>query len=195
MAVEEVYQDNIEVTCIEDQRTIMLTGEIDEAKAQQFIAHLLMLAKQNPLEPITIFISTYGGDVHEMNAIYAAMRFIKCPIHTIGIGKVMSAGVLILASGDKRSLAENTVVMMHQVNAELYGTVSDLSNEVRISKAMQDNMYKLYSKHTGMSVKQLEVDLKSDKYLTAQEAVEYGVADEILNHYPAATKIKKRRRK
>jgi ATP-dependent Clp protease protease subunit len=195
MADTEEYTDDIEVTCIEEQRIIMLTGEIDERKAQQFIKYLVLLSAQSPTEHITIYISTYGGDMYEMNAMYDAMRLVKCPLHTIGIGKVMSAGVLLLAAGDRRSIAENTSIMMHQVNTEVYGTVSDLSIEVKHTKALQDTMYKLYSKYTGKPVKQLEMDLKSDKYLTAQEALEYGIVDEILSSTTPLTKIRKRRRK
>jgi ATP-dependent Clp protease protease subunit len=195
MADLEEYTDDIEVTCIEEQRIIMLTGEIDERKAQQFIKHLVLLSAHSPTEPITIYISTYGGDMYEMNAMYDAMRMAGCPLHTIGIGKVMSAGVLLLAAGDRRSVAENTSIMMHQVNTEVYGTVSDLSIEVKHTKALQDSMYKLYSKYTGKPIKQLETDLKSDKYLTAQEAIDYGLADQILSTASLSVKFKKRRRK
>lgn len=195
MTEVEDYVDDIEVTCIEEQRIIMLTGEIDERKAQQFIRYLVLLSALSPTECITIYISTYGGDMYEMNAMYDAMRLVKCPIHTIGIGKVMSAGVLLLAAGDRRSIAEHTSVMMHQVNTELHGTVTDLSIEVKHTKALQDTMYKLYSKYTGKPIKQLEMDLKSDKYLTAQEAIEYGLADEIMSSSTPVVKIRKRRRK
>ena len=195
MADDDDYVDDIEVTCIEDQRIIMLTGEIDERKAQQFIRYLVLLSSQNPAEHITIYISTYGGDMYEMNAMYDAMCLAKCPIHTIGIGKVMSAGVLLLAAGDRRSIAEHTSIMMHQVNTEVYGTVTDLSIEVKHTKALQDTMYKLYSKYTGKPIKQLETDLKSDNYLTAQEALDYGLVDEIMSSTTQLTKIKKRRRR
>lgn len=195
MADEEDYVDEIEVTCIEDQRVIMLTGEIDERKAQKFIKYLVLLSSQSQVEHITIYISTYGGDMYEMNSMYDVMRLVKCPVHTIGIGKVMSAGVLLLAAGDRRSVAEHTSIMMHQVNTEVYGTVTDLSIEVKHTKALQDTMYKLYSKYTGKSIKQLEADLKSDKYLTAQEALDYGIADEILSSTTPLPKIRKRRRR
>jgi ATP-dependent Clp protease protease subunit len=195
MADEEDVVDEIEVICIEEQRIIMLTGEIDERKTQQFLKSLMLLSQQDPVKHITVYISTYGGDMYEMNAMYDSMRLVKCPIHTIGIGKVMSAGVLLLAAGDRRSLTENTSVMMHQVSAEVYGTVNDVSIEVKHTKALQDSMYKLYSKYTGRPIKQLEQDLKSDKYLTAQEALDYGIVDEILSYAAPLAKIRKRRRK
>jgi ATP-dependent Clp protease protease subunit len=195
MSDEEGLIDEINVICLEEQRIIMLTGEIDEKKAQQFMRFLVLLSNKDPVSHITIYISTYGGDMYEMNAMYDAMRLAKCPIHTIGIGKVMSAGVLLLAAGDRRSITENTSTMMHQVNTELHGTVSDLSIEVKHTKALQDAMYRLYSKYTGRSIKQIEIDLKSDKYLTAQEVVDYGIVDEILQTTTVSQKIKKKRRK
>lgn len=195
MADEEDITDEIEVVCIEEQRIIMLTGEIDERKTQQLLKALMLLSQQDPVRHITIYISTYGGDMYEMNAMYDSMRLVKCPIHTIGIGKVMSAGVLLLAAGDRRSLTENTSVMMHQVSSEVYGTVNDVSIEFKHTKALQDSMYKLYSKYTGRPIKQLEQDLKSDKYLTAQEALDYGIVDEILSYAAPLPKIRKRRRR
>ena len=195
MAEEEEYVDDIDVTCIEEQRIIILSGEIDERKTQQFIKYLTLLSAQDPAEHITIYISTYGGDMYEMNAMYDTMRLVRCPIHTIGIGKVMSAGVLLLAAGDKRSVTQNTSIMMHQVSVEAHGTLSDLSVEVKYTKHMQDTMYKLYSKYTGRPIKQLETDLKSDKYLSASEAVEYGIVDEILTSISQVQSIKKRKGK
>ncbi len=194
MSDEDIVED-IEVVCIPDQRIIMLTGEIDERKSQKFITHLMFLSSIDPAAPITIYLSTYGGDIYEMNAMHDAMRLLKCPIHTVAIGKVMSAGVLILAAGDRRSITENTAIMMHQVSLEAYGTVTDLASEVKYTKTMQDTMYKLYAKYTGKSIKQLEIDLKSDKYLTAQEALDYGIVDDILTPDNGAEKVKKRRRK
>ncbi len=194
MSDEDIVED-IEVVCIPDQRIIMLTGEIDERKSQKFITHLMFLSSIDPAAQITVYLSTYGGDIYEMNAMHDAMRLLKCPIHTIAIGKVMSAGVLILAAGDRRSITENTAIMMHQVSLEAYGTVTDLASEVKYTKTMQDTMYKLYAKYTGKSIKQLEIDLKSDKYLTAQEALDYGIVDDILSADNGAEKIKKRRRK
>lgn len=195
MPDESEYEDELEVFCIEDQRIIMLTGEINEDKSRQLLRYLLLLATLDPMKHITIYLSTYGGDIYEMNAMYDAMRLVKCPIHTIGIGKVMSAGVLVLAAGDRRSVTENTSIMMHQVSTEIYGSVTDLSIEVKHTKALQDSMYKLYSKYTGKPIKQLETDLKSDKYLTAQEALEYGLVDEVISSSTMVPKIRKRRRK
>jgi len=195
VADEEDVGDGIEVLCMDDQRTIVLTGEIDERKSQQFLRYLATLSAQSQSEHITIYISTYGGDIYEMNAMHDAMRLNPCPIHTIGIGKVMSAGVLLLAAGDRRSLTENTSVMMHQIDIDASGSVTYLSVEVSHSKTLQDAMYRLYSRYTGQSVKQIEADLKSDKYFTASEALEYGIVDELLSSAIPVTKIRKRRRK
>lgn len=194
--MSDEYADSIEVECLEDQRIIILSGELDEAKSSAIRKYLLLLDNLDNTKVITMHISTYGGDVYEMNAVYDTMQLCRSPIHTVGVGKVMSAGVLILACGDHRSLTENTIVMMHQVSTSgAQGTVADLTNEVKYTKIQQGAMYKLYAKYTGQSIKQLETDLRTDKYLTAPEALEYGIVDDILKGNTKVPAVRKRRRR
>ena len=190
---EEDEEESPEVACLEEQRIIILNGEINEKTSQKFLQYLLSLASQDPTKEITVYLSTYGGDAYDMMAMHDMIQIIQCPINTVAIGKVMSAGVLILAAGKKRTATPNTIIMMHQVSTEVGGSVKDLSIEISHVKALQEVMYKLYSKYTGKALKTIEYDLTHDKYLTATEAVEYGLIDEIVPSPGAKTKKSKKR--
>ena len=122
-----------------EQRSIMFVGEINEEKAGDLISALLVLAQEKPtkgkeLSDIKLYISTYGGSAHEMFGIYDVMNYCKqfCDIETIGVGKVMSAGTLILAAGSKgkRRLGRNCQIMIHSVNGGSIGELHSLQNEM-----------------------------------------------------------------
>ncbi len=183
----------LEVVCLEEQRIILMTGEINEVKSHQFLRSLLTLSAQDPVKEITLYLSTYGGDTYEMLGMHDMMKMVKCPIHTIAVGKVMSAGVLLLAAGTRRSAAPNTIIMLHQVSTGMSGNVQDLSIEVSHVQALQGAMYKLYSQYTGTPIKTIEHDLSHDRYFTTEEALKYGLIDEIIVlPLPKAKKARRR---
>ena len=171
-------------------RTVGLIGDVDEEKSGDLMMGLLLLTelsgKEAPYDPITMYISTYGGSADEMFGIYDIMCKIKkqCEIHTIGIGKVMSAGTLVLAAGTKgkRKIGKNCRVMIHSVNAGQAGDLHNIENEVKAVKHMQDLYINVMSSETHMTKRQIQklIDRKINVYLTAEEAIEYGIADEIL---------------
>lgn len=161
-------------------RRILLSGAIDEVKAHDFREAILDLYAEDPHKEITIYIDTYGGSSYAMFAMYDVMKMVSCPITTIGTGKVMSGGVLILAAGDKRFLTSNAMVMLHQVSTTISGEVSRLHKETSHVAELQSRMYYLLAKHTGQTTEQLSKDLAEDKYMNAKEAIEYGVADSFL---------------
>ena len=179
-----------EISSQKEIRTIGLLGDLDEEKAGDLIMGLLLLSelsgKEAPYDPITMYISTYGGSADEMFGIYDIMSKLKkqCEIHTIGIGKVMSAGTLILAAGTKgkRKIGKNCRVMIHAVNAGQSGDLHNIENEVKAVKHMQDLYINAMCNETHMTKQQIQklIDRKINVYLTAQEAIEYGIADEIL---------------
>jgi len=171
-------------------RTLGLLGDVDEERAADLMMGLLLLTdlsgKEPPYDPITMYISTYGGSADEMFGIYDIMGKIKtqCEIHTIGVGKVMSAGTLILASGTKgkRLIGKNCRVMIHSVNAGSSGDLHNIENEIKAVKQMQDLYINAMCNETQMTKRQIQklIDRKINVYLTAEEAIEYGIADEIL---------------
>lgn len=178
-----------------DLRTMMLYGEVEEEKIQELIVGLIMftegatpksLDEDGNLNPIKFYISTYGGAADDMFALYDVLNIAKrsCEIHTIGIGKVMSAGVLLLASGTKgkRFIGKHCRVMIHTVQAAAGGQMHNLENEMKAIKNLQDEYMNALVAETHLTKRQLTkiLDRKVNVYLSAEEAIEYGIADEIL---------------
>ena len=174
-----------------EQRSIMLVGEIDEEKSADLISALLVLSQQKEkgkdrADDIKIYVSTYGGSADEMFSIYDVMNYCKqfCDIETIGLGKVMSAGTLILASGTKgkRILGKHCRVMIHSVNGGSMGELHNLENEMQQMKGLQDNYIQCLSTETSMTKRQIQslINRKVNVYLSASEAIEKGLADEVL---------------
>ena len=178
-----------------DLRTMMLYGEVEEEKIQELIVALIMLTEgaepkafneDGSLKPIKFFISTYGGGADDMFALYDVMNVAKraCDITTIGIGKVMSAGVLLLASGTKgkRLISQHCRIMIHSVSAGAGGEIHNLENEMKAIKNLQDEYINALVMETNLTKRQLTkiLDRKVNVYLSAEEAIEYGIADAIL---------------
>lgn len=138
------------------------------------------------IDPIEFMINTPGGEADEMFALYDIMRMVKnkCDIETFGIGKVMSAGVLILAAGTKgkRRIGKNCRVMIHNVMAGSVGSLHNLENEIKEIKFIQQSYLRALSEESGMSIKKLQrlLDRKVNVYLSAEEAVQFGIADIIV---------------
>jgi ATP-dependent Clp protease protease subunit len=190
---EQSLQNDIEKALGAPQkeiRTVALFGDVDEDKAGDLCMGLLMLTDMKedppPYDPITFYISSYGGSADEMFSIYDMMTITKakCEIHTIGLGKIMSAATLLLASGTKgkRKIGRHCRVMIHAVAAGSAGELHNIENEVKTIKHIQELYIKALSKETNMTSRTIQklLDRKVNVYLTAEEAVEYGIADEII---------------
>ena len=172
-------------------RTMALFGDVDEEKSLDLIVGMLTLTefseKEAPYDPIKFYISTYGGSADEMFSIYDMMSLIKaqCEIHTIGLGKVMSAGTLLLASGTKgkRKIGRHCRVMIHAVAAGSHGELHAMENEIKSIKHTQELYINALARETQMTKRTIQklLDRRVNVYLTAEEAVEYGIADEIIN--------------
>jgi ATP-dependent Clp protease protease subunit len=172
-------------------RTMALFGDVDEEKSLDLIVGMLTLTefteKEPPYDPIKFYISTYGGSADEMFSIYDMMSLLKaqCEIHTIGLGKVMSAGTLLLAAGTKgkRKIGRHCRVMIHAVAAGSAGELHDIENEMKSIKHIQELYINALARETSMTKRTIQklLDRRVNVYLTAQEAVEYGIADEIIN--------------
>ena len=204
MSIEELMQiiaakkEESDKPSIEDMRSIGLYGDVEEERVSEVIAGLITLhhlgkAKVSEegeviteAKPIDLYVSTYGGSADDMAALVDIMNMVKkdCPIRTIGLGKVMSAGVLILASGTKgeRCIGKNCRVMIHSVIAGNAGSLHNLENELAEIKKMQSVYLDSLVEATSMTKKQLKSFMrrKTNVYLTAQEAIKYGIADKIL---------------
>ena len=170
-----------------ENRMIGVFGDIDEERSAEIIMSLLLLSnKEDDDQPLDFYISTYGGNSDDMFAIYDIMTHVKkkCAIHTHGIGKVMSAGTLLLAAGTKgkRKVGKHCRVMIHSCNAGNMGDLHNLENELKAVQEMQDSYINALVSETSMTKRQLQklLDRKVNVYLTAEEAIEYGIADEII---------------
>jgi len=177
---------------VPESRSIMFVGEVTEDKAAEFISALLVLAQtkgeeEDRAEDIKIYINTYGGSADEMFAIYDVMNWCKefCDIQTIGLGKVMSAGTLILAAGTKgkRFLSNHCRVMIHSVNGGHVGELHNLQNEMEQMAGLQDSYIQAMSSETNMTKRQIQtlINKKINVYLDAEETVAKGLADEVWN--------------
>ena len=187
----------------EELRIIGLIGEVSEERTTEVIYSMLQLKQSgskkeledpekedSPLvtvyDPFELWISTYGGSAMDMFAIYDVMRLMReeCDISTFGLGKVMSAGVLLLAAGTKgkRKIGANCRVMLHSVIGGSQGPIHSLENEMDEIRWIQDQHVKCLVEETNMSSKHLKKLLarKVNVYLTAEEAVELGIADEVV---------------
>jgi len=180
-----------------ESRTMLLQGNVDEEKAGEIISGFLALADlkpprqdlqegEMPYDPITMYISTYGGSADEMFAIFDIMNHCKksCHIETVGIGKVMSAGTLILAAGTKgkRKISKNCRVMLHQVSAGTFGPLFNMTTEIDAIQSLQEQYINAMVSCTNLSKRKLKslLNERVNVYLTAEEAIEYGLADIII---------------
>jgi len=173
-----------------DLRTIGLFGEVNEERAAELIIGLIMMCEEGEVEEkkdIKFYLSTYGGNADDMFALYDMMNYVKSKgydISTIGLGKVMSAGVLLLSAGTpgKRKIGKHCRVMIHACNAGSMGNIYNLQNEMEAINDLQEKYSNAIVENTSMTKRQLKklLDRKLNIYLTADEAIEYGIADEII---------------
>lgn len=178
----------------EEMRVVGLYGDIDERKSRETLSGLLVLHHtgktekdgKETWEPMEMIISTYGGSADDMFALYDIMRLIQkdCEIHTFGLGKVMSAGVLLLAAGTKgkRKIGKNCRVMIHSVIGGNHGALHNLENEMEEIRNSQETYMNALLAETSLTKRTLKklLERKVNVYLSATEAVEYGIADIIV---------------
>lgn len=164
-----------------DNRTIMLTGEINDVSAEVVTMALLYLDAQ-AVAPIHLYINSCGGSVYAMNSIVDTMNLIKSPVYTYNIGLAASAAGIILLNGEKghRYATPNATTMLHQPIGGAEGSSMDVEIAVEQLKFIREKMFEFCSERTGKSVKQIKADLQRDKYFTAEQALKYGIIDVIL---------------
>ncbi len=162
-------------------RIIFVSGEFEENMANTIVAQLLFLNAQSDAD-IYMYINSPGGDVNALYAIYDTMCFVKPDIHTIGFGMVASAASFILAAGTKgkRAVLTNTDVMIHEFSAGAKGKANDLFLTFQRYERLYNKMAEHYSGFTGKDVETVKHDMQRDFFMTAEEAVAYGLADKVI---------------
>lgn len=163
-------------------RIIFINGLIDDMTANSVVAQLLYLNSEDSEKEICIYINSPGGSVTAGMAIYDTMRHIKAPVHTIALGLAASMGSLILAGGNIRSALPHSKIMIHQplISGDFGGKETDIAILARNLTDTRRTISELLAKHTGKSVRAIERDIENDRYMTAQEAVDYGICDKII---------------
>jgi ATP-dependent Clp protease protease subunit len=162
-------------------RIIFLGTGIDENVANLVIAQMLFLESEDPKKDIHLYINSPGGSVYAGMAIYDTMQLIKPEVSTICVGMAMSMGAFLLAAGapGKRSALPNSRVMIHQPSSGFQGTAADIEISARETLRIREHLDELLAKNTGQTIERINKDTERDFYMSAQEAMEYGVVDNV----------------
>ncbi len=165
------------------ERIVFLTGQFNDSMANSIVAQLLFLASKDPKKDIQLYINSPGGSVTAGLAIYDTMQYIKPDVSTVSIGLSASMGAMILAAGakGKRYALPNTEILLHQVMGGARGQASEIEITAKQILRIKDQMNKILAKHTGQPLSKIAKDTDRDFYLSAEEAKEYGVIDEVIN--------------
>ena len=164
-------------------RIIFLGTEIDDTVANVIIAQLLYLSSQDPESPITMYLNTPGGSVYDGLAIYDTMQYISNEVQTVCTGLAASMGSVLLCAGEKgkRFALPHSRIMIHQPLGGAHGQASDIEITAKEILKLKGELYQIIADHSGKTLKQIEKDADRDHWLTAKEAVDYGMIDDIFN--------------
>ena len=164
------------------ERIIFLDGEIDDARADLIVAQLLFLENEDPKKDIYLYINSPGGSVTAGLAIYDTMQYLKCDVATICMGQAASMAALILAAGSagKRMILPSARVMIHQPWGGVQGQASDVSIHAKEIIRLKKLSIDYIAKHTNQSVEKIAADIERDHFMTAEDALNYHIVDQIL---------------
>jgi len=169
-------------------RIVFLGGSIDDATANLIIAQMLFLSNEDTKTDIHFYINSPGGSITAGFAIYDTMQFLRCDVATYCVGQAASMAAVLLAGGraDKRFLLANNRILLHQplISGQLIGPATDLDIEAQEILRLRARLYEILSKHTGQTAEKVEKDCDRNLWLDASEAIEYGLADRILQKAP-----------
>ncbi len=168
-----------------NERIIFLGSPIDDTIANLVVAQLLHLESSDPDKDISIYINSPGGSIYAGLAIYDTMQFIKPQVATMCIGIAMSMGSLLLMAGapGKRYALPNSRILIHQPSAGFEGQSTDIEIHAREILAIRRRTDEIYAKHTGQSIEQVHKDMERDRFFKADQAVEYGLIDKVLDKH------------
>ena len=167
-----------------NDRVIFLSDEVNDATASLVVAQMLYLEAQDPDKDIAFYINSPGGSVTAGMAIYDTMNYIKCDVSTICIGMAASMGAFLLSSGTKgkRFALPNSEIMIHQPLGGARGQASDIKIQADLILRTRDTLNRILSENTGKSIEQIAKDTDRDNFMTADQALAYGLVDKVLAH-------------
>ena len=166
-----------------NDRIVMLFDEVNDATASVVVAQLLYLEAQDPDKDIHFYINSPGGSVTAGMAIYDTMQYIKCDVSTICVGMAASMGAFLLAAGTKgkRMALPNAEIMIHQPSAGTQGQITDMAIHLKRLETIKERMNRILSENTGKDIATVTADCERDNFMTAQEAMEYGLIDRVID--------------
>ncbi len=165
------------------ERVVFLVGEVNDHTANLIVAQMLFLESENPDKDIHFYINSPGGSISAGMAIYDTMQFIKPQVSTLCVGIAASMGAFLLQAGEKgkRFALPNSTVMIHQPLGGFHGQASDIEIHAKYILSLRERLYKLMAQHTGRTVEEIARDSERDNFLSAHEAMEYGLVDKVLD--------------
>ncbi|HLU26219.1 MAG TPA: ATP-dependent Clp endopeptidase proteolytic subunit ClpP [Longimicrobiales bacterium] len=165
-------------------RIVFLGSPVDDNVANVIIAQLLFLQADNPEKDIYLYINSPGGSVYAGLAIYDTMQYLTAPVNTMCMGMAASMGALLLAAGTKgkRSALPNSRIMIHQPSGGSQGTAADIEIQAREILYARERLNQILAYHTGQPVERIAEDVDRDRFMSPQEALEYGIIDHIVSH-------------
>src|SRR5215475_9687084 len=175
------------------ERIIFLVGPVHDAVASLICAQLLFLESENPTKDIAFYINSPGGVVTSGLAIYDTMQYIRSPVSTVCIGQAASMGSLLLCAGakGKRYSLPNSRIMIHQPSGGFQGQASDIEIQAREILRLRARLNEIYVRHTGQPVEAIERKLERDSYMSAEEARDFGLVDEVVESRPVPSEADK----
>ena len=166
------------------ERIVFLGTQVDQASANSVCAQLLLLAAEEPLKDINLYINSPGGSVTDGLAIYDTMQYVSCDVATICVGLAASMGQFLLCSGTpgKRYALPHSRILMHQPSGQMQGQAADIAIQAEQIVYLKRMMAERIAEHTGQPIERIEADSDRDRWFTAQEALEYGFIDSVISH-------------
>ena len=168
------------------ERIIFMVGPVDDYSSNLIVAQLLFLESENPTKDISLYINSPGGSVTAGMSIYDTMQFIKPDISTLCIGQAASMGAILLCGGkkDKRFALPNSRVMIHKPLGSFQGQATDFDIQAKEILSIRARLNEILAKNTGQTIKKIEADTERDNFMTSEEAMNYGIIDNILDTRP-----------
>jgi len=168
-----------------NDRIIFLSEEVNDTTASLVVAQLLYLEAQDPDKDIQFYINSPGGSVTAGMAIYDTMQYIKCDVATICVGMAASMGAFLLSAGakGKRMALPNAEIMIHQPSAGTQGQITDMAIHMKRLQTIKERMNRIMSENTGRSIEEVTSACERDNFMSAQEAMEFGLIDKVLERH------------
>ena len=168
-----------------NDRIIFLSEEVNDATASLIVAQMLYLEAQDPDKDIQFYINSPGGSVTAGMAIYDTMQYIKCDVATITIGMAASMGAFLLSAGTKgkRMALPNAEIMIHQPSAGTQGQITDMAIHLKRLQVIKERMNKIMAENTGRTVEEVTAACERDNFMSAEEALAFGLIDKVIDHH------------